>query len=52
MNLRLVDIVSDMTLVLCLWNIRAPTGHEFDIIDTPFLPFELEVTVDSEKECI
>jgi hypothetical protein len=51
-NLRLVDKVGDVTLVLRLGNICTPTRHEFDIVDTPFLPFELEVTVDCEEESV
>ena len=51
-NLRLVDKVGDVTLVLRLGNICTPTRHEFDIVDTLFLLFELEVTVDCEEESV
>jgi hypothetical protein len=41
-----------MGFVLCLWTICPPTRHEFDIFNTPFLPFELEVTINGEEESI
>ena len=41
----------DMGLVL-LWTIYPPTRHEFDIFNTPFLPFEFEITIDGEEESI
>ena len=51
-NLFLVDIVSNMGLVLFLRTIGPPTRHEFDIFNTPCLPFEFEVAVDGEEESV
>ena len=51
-NLLLLNIVSDMGLVFRLWTICPPTRHEFDIFNTPFLPFELEITIDGEEQRI
>ena len=52
MNLQLVNVVSNMTFVIGLGNIGSQTRHELDVIDISFLPFELEVTVDSNVEDI
>ena len=41
-----------MGLVFRLWTICPPTRHEFDIFNTPFLPFELEITIDGEEQRI
>ena len=35
-NLFLVDVVSNMGLVLFFWTISPPTRHEFDIFNTLF----------------
>lgn len=51
-NLFLVNVVSNMALVLRLRNVGPPTRHKFDIFDPPFLPFKLEVAIDCKEENI
>ena len=41
-----------MSLIFSFRNISPPAGHEFDILDIALLPFQLEVTVDSNIENI
>jgi hypothetical protein len=51
-NLFLLNKVRDMRFVLALRNVSPPTRHEVNILDVSFLPFELEVAVNSDKQRI
>ena len=51
-NLRLIDIVSNMSLILSLFNITPQSWHKFHIIDLSLFPFELEVAIHGDEEGI
>jgi len=41
-----------MGLILFLWDIRPPSGHELHILEIALLAFELKVAIDSDKKGI
>lgn len=51
-NLGFIDIVSDVGLILRLFNISPQSWHQFHIVDMTLFPFELEVAIHGEEEGI
>jgi hypothetical protein len=51
-DLRFIHIVCNMALVLGLWDISPPSGHQFHVFEVSFFALEFEVSIDGDKESI
>ena len=46
-NLRLINTICDMGLIVLFRHKSPPPWHKLHILEIPLLPFELEITIDS-----
>ena len=47
-NLGLIDTICDMRLIVLFRHISSPPRHKLHVFEKPLLPFELEVTIESD----
>ena len=51
-DLWFIDIIRNMALVLGLWDVSPPSGHQFHVFEVSLFALEFEVSVNSDKKSI